>query len=92
MNSVNIYSEKEDEIKKFLELYYSTNININTSLKFKKNFANPIDMIDLISCFADNSQKFKISVWISIDENVYIRVSDQNINSIIKYLYERYPW
>ena len=92
MNSVNIYSEKENEIKKFLELYYSTNININPNLKFKKDFANPIDMIDLISCFADNSHKFNISIWISLDEDVYIRVSEQNINSIIKYLYERYPW
>ena len=57
MNSVNIYSEKEDEIKKFLELYYSTNININPNLKFKKDFANPIDMIDLISCMTGLKNK-----------------------------------
>ncbi len=92
MNSVNIYSEKNNEIKKFLELFYTKNFNMNNIFSYNKEFDNPIEMIDLISCFVDNNDKFEISIWISIDEGIYIKINENNINSIIKYLYERYPW
>lgn len=92
MNTINFYSEIKGEIKKFLELYYSKNLNIENDLYFKKNFENPIDMIDIISCFVDNSDKFNISLWISLDKNVYIRLNNSNLNTIIKYIYERYPY
>ena len=49
-------------------------------------------MIDIISCYIDNKDKFKIRMWISIDDNIYIKINEYNINRIIKYLYERYPW
>ena len=92
MNTINFYSEIKGEIKKFLELYYSKNLNIENDLYFKKNFENQIDMIDIISCFIDNSDKFNISLWISLDKNVYIRLNNSNLNTIIKYIYERYPY
>lgn len=92
MNSVNIYSEKNNEIKKFLELFYTKNFNMNNIFSYNKEFDNPIEMIDLISCFVDNNDKFEISIWISIDEGIYIKINENNVNSIIKYLYERYPW
>ena len=92
MNTINFYSEIKGEIKKFLELYYSKNLNIENDLYFKKKFENPIDMIDIISCFIDNSDRFNISLWISLDKNVYIRLNNSNLNTIIKYIYERYPY
>ena len=92
MNTINFYSEIKGEIKKFLELYYSKNLNIENDLCYKKKFENPIDMIDIISCFVDNSDKFNISLWISLDKNVYIRLNNSNLNTIIKYIYERYPY
>ena len=49
-------------------------------------------MIDIISCFIDNNDKFDMNLWISLDENVFILINEKNINSIIKYIYERYPW
>ena len=92
MNTINFYSEKKGEIKKFLELYYSKNLNIETYLSYTLHYENPIDMIDIISCFIDNNEKFQISLWISLDKDVYILLTDTNINSIIKYIYERYPY
>lgn len=89
--TVNFFSEIKGEIKKFLELYYSKNIFLNNELVYSKSFENPIDMIELISCFIDNNDKFKINLWISIDLNVYICVTENNLNNLIKYLYERYP-
>lgn len=90
--SVNFYSEINGEIKKFLESYYSKNLILDNNLFYKQEFENPIDMIDIISCFIDNSEKFKINLWISFDEDVYICVTTNNINKLIKYLYERFPY
>lgn len=92
MNSINLYSKNKGEIQKFLESYDSKNYNLTNNLKYKKEFQNPLDMIDIISCYIDNKDKFKIRMWISIDDNIYIKINEYNINRIIKYLYERYPW
>lgn len=91
-SSINLFSEKRGEIKKFLELFYSKKIDLQNNLVYKEEFNSPIDMIDFISCFIDNNNKFNACLWISIDKDVYICVTENNLNSIIKYLYERYPY
>ena len=48
-------------------------------------------MIELVSCFIDNKEKFKINIWISLDNGVFINVTDDNLDSIVKYIYERFP-
>ena len=92
MNSVALYSEKPGEIKKFLEAFYSKNFNLDNNLYWENKYQNPIDMIDLISVFIDNKEKFKINLWLSLDENIYICVTEKNLDKLIKYLYERYPY
>ncbi len=90
--SINFYSEINGEIKKFLEQYYSKNFELTDNLTYSKEYDNPIDMIDIISCFIDNNDKFKINLWISLDKDVYICVTEKNLNNLIKYIYERYPY
>ena len=92
MNSIAMYSEKTGEIKKFLEAFYSKNFNLDNNLYWENKYQNPIDMIDLISVFIDNKEKFKINLWLSLDENIYICVTEKNLDKLIKYLYERYPY
>lgn len=89
---VNLYSEKKGEIKRFLDIFYSDSFPLEDFLFWKKEFANPIDMVDIISCFVDNNDKFEINLWISLDKDVYICIGDYNANNVIKYLYERYPY
>ena len=89
---INFYSEKNGEIKRFLDLYYSKNFEIENNLFWKKEFQNPIDMIDIISCFIDNNYKFQMNLWISLDKDIYICITDSNLNKIIKYIYEIYPY
>jgi len=89
--TINFYSEKNGEIKKFLDLYYSKNLFLENDLVYNQEFENPVDMIEIISCFIDNNHRFQINLWISLDNNVYICVTDNNIDNIIKYIYERYP-
>ena len=92
MNSIAIYSEINGEIKKFLESFYSKNFNLSDNLFWENKYQSPIDMIDIISVFIDNNEKFSINEWISLDENVYICVTEQNIDKLIRYIYERYPY
>ena len=47
--------------------------------------------MDMISIYIENKEKFTITIWISIDKNVYICVTEDNINELIKYIYERFP-
>ncbi|MBR3881879.1 MAG: hypothetical protein IKJ36_01260 [Clostridia bacterium] len=91
--NINFYSEKDNEIKRFLEHYYSKNLpDFNYNLHYQEYFDNPIDMINIMSCFIDNKDNYEINLWISLDEDVFICVTESNLNNIVKYLYERYPY
>lgn len=88
---INLYSENSGEIKKFLEAFFSKNIDLVDDLFWECRYNNPIDMIELISCFMDNKDNFKINLWISIDNGIFINVTDDNLEELIKYIYERFP-
>lgn len=89
---INLYSSKENEIERFLEKFYNKKVVLENKLEWKKNYTNPIEMAEIIGAFIDNNDKFRINMWISIDEGFSINVTDNNANQIIKYLYERFPY
>ena len=90
---VNLYSPKSTEIYKFLsEFYNKNNISKKSCVKWAKKFDNPIEIADIIGVFIDNKEKFEINMWISLDEGTFINVTENNVNQIIKYLYERFPY
>ena len=92
MNAIiNLYSENSGEIKKFLEAFFSKNVDLIDDLFWECQYDNPIDMIELVSCFMDNKDNFKINLWISIDNGIFINVTDDNLDGLIKYIYERFP-
>jgi len=89
---VNLYSTVDKEINNFLNKFYD-NINLHeNNLKWEKEFENPVEIADIIGTFIDNNDKFKINMWVSIDEGFFINVTDSNANELIKYLYERFPY
>lgn len=92
MNTVTILSENTKEITDFLNKFYSKNIKLNDRYFWEKKFENPVDMVELISTFVDNNDKFIGNIWISLDKDIYICVTDNNLDLIIKYLFERYPY
>ena len=86
--TLNLYCKDQNELSSFLERFYNK--------KFEKSienitFDNPIEMVDLISAIIDNNDKYNISDWINLDEDIFIKISNSNLDDIIKYLYERYP-
>ena len=92
MVSVNLYSENSREITSFLEAFYNVSFNINNSLNWKHDFNNPIELAEIIGVFIDNFDEFNLTMWISLDKGLYIHITEENANDIIKYLYERYPY
>lgn len=94
---VKLFSNEKGEIYKFLNRFYNkTNININEEksslLEWEKLYKNPIEMADIIGVFMDNKDDFKINMWVSLDKDVLINVSENNVDELIRYLYERFPY
>ena len=90
--SVNLYSKESNEIYNFLNKYNKDILVDKFSKEWSKSFENPIDIADIIGVFIDNSNKYGINMWISLDENFYINVTNSNADKIIRYLFERYPY
>ena len=94
MNSiVRLYSNEKHEIKRFLDNFYENKTHkIPDNCEWEKNYNNPIEMVDIIGTFIENKDDYKINMWISLDEGIFINVTTFNADEIIRYLYERYPW
>lgn len=90
--SVNLYSNKKGEVNRFLSNFYNTNFEIENTLSWKKKYANPIELAEIIGIFVDNSDDYILSMWICLDKNVFVNVTAHNADDIIKYLYERFPY
>lgn len=89
---VNLYSEIKGELNNFLSRFYNTNLDIVDDLKWEKKYANPIELAEIVGVFIDNFDEFNIKMWISLDKDVFININEKNGNSIIRYLYERFPY
>lgn len=87
---LNLFSETKDNLKDFLNKFYNASFSLSDS-KFEKEFDNPIDMIEIISTLIDNNEKYPIGIWVSIDKDIFINITENNLNTIIKYFLERYP-
>ena len=90
---VNLYSDKKGEIKRFLNSFYNNKENNNDELlKWEKIFDNPVEISDIIGTFIENNDSFKINMWVSFDKNIFINITENNADKIIRYIFERYPY
>ena len=89
---VRLYSTKRDEISRFLNDFFNTKNSFINLLEWEKKYQNPVEIAEIIGTFIDNNYKYSINMWISLDEGLFINVTDDNADSIIRYIYERYPW
>lgn len=93
MNSiVRLYSNKKGEISRFLNDFLGQNLQLDNDLEWEKNFENPIEIVDIIGAFIENNDLYEINMWISIDKDCFINITDDNADELIRYLYERFPY
>ena len=89
---VMLLSKKDGDIEKFLNKFLNKKIELEKSNIWKKDFSNPIEISEIVAAFSDNNKSFDIDMWISLDENIYIKISPLNADLVIKYIFERYPY
>ena len=91
---VRLYSVLSGEIKRFLLHFYDdSNLVVEDNLKeWQKDYPNQIEMVDIIGAYVENVDDFNLSMWVSLDEGVFIKVTEDNGDELIRYLYERFPY
>jgi len=98
---VRLYSNKNNEIYNFLEKFFDENfsdpdnvfnLNYSNVLEWENIYSNPVEIANILGVFIDNKDKFDINMWISLDKDFFINVTEDNADNIIRYLYERYPY
>ena len=93
MNSVvKLYSDRNGEISSFLKSFYQNNIELSNDLFWQKEYENPVEIADIIAALIENEENYKINMWISLDKDLFINVTSNNADSVIRYLFERYPY
>lgn len=92
MVSINLYSENSEELERFLSSFYNSSFNINNVLNWEHKYENPVEITEIIGALVDNFEDFKIMMWVSLDKGVYIHVTEDNADRLIRYIYERYPY
>ena len=81
---ITLYSEKKGELNKFLSSFYNTNLDIENQLKWEKESANPVELADIIGTFIDNSDDYLLNMWLSLDKDVFVNVTSENADDIIR--------
>ena len=89
---ITLYSEKKGELNRFLSSFYNTNLDIENDLKWEKESANPIELADLIGVYIDNSDDYLLNMWLTLDKNIFVNITEQTADAVIKYLFERFPY
>ncbi len=89
---VRLYSTKRNEINRFLNDFLGEKDSYINLLEWEKKYQNPVEIADIIGTFIDNNENFSINMWISLDKGLFINVTDDNADKIIRYIYERFPW
>ena len=88
---VNLNSNVDGEVNKFLSRFYNNKFDLKEN-SWEKKFSNPVEIAELIGVYIDNDENFNLTLWISLDEGIIVKVDSINANDIIKYLYERFPY
>jgi hypothetical protein len=89
---VNLYSKQNNEIKRFLTTYFNTEIILESNFKWENEYKNPIEITEIIGVYIDNNENYNIRMWISLDKDIFINITNYNANAVIRYIYERYPY
>ena len=92
---VKFFSNKNNEIFNFLSKYDEKSKDLKSfpnCLEWEKEYENPIEIATILGVFVDNIDNFDMVMWISLDKGAYIKITPNNADNIIRYLYNRYPY
>ena len=85
---VTLLATKPSELNKFLSAYYKKDMNIEEgAFRWSCIYKEPLDSICILATLMDNIEDFKIEALISVEHYDNIKVSEENINDLVKFLY-----
>lgn len=89
--SISLWSNLQGEIQSFLSSYYQKDFkNYEQYNSWTSDFFNPLESIDMISALMDNFHKFKVTMYIHMDNGYLHRITEENYDDVIKGLLELY--
>ena len=89
--TITLLSQKPSELNEFLNTYFDEKIDVaDEAFMWSCIYQEPLASISLISTLIDNNEKYKIEALISIEHLNSIKVSEENIDDLIKFMYFRY--
>lgn len=89
--TVTLLSQKPSELNKFLSRYFDEEVDVaDEAFMWSCIYEEPLAGVNLISTLIDNNENFKIDALISIEHLDSIKVSEDNIDDLIKLMYFRY--
>lgn len=89
--TVNLWSRKMGEIRRFLELYYEKDMGIEEDIgKWIYVYSKPLESVDIISALMDNSERYQITLCIQVNHGEFYPVTLENLNDVIKGIFDLY--
>ena len=89
--TITLLSQKPSEINNFLNSFFDNKIDVDEkAFMWSCIYKEPLAGVNLISTLIDNNEKFKIEALISIDHLESIKVSEENLDDLIRVMYFRY--
>ena len=89
--SVTLLSQKPSELSQFLNIFFDEKVEIaDGAFMWTCIYPEPLASVSLISTLIDNNEKYKIEALISIEHLESIKISEENLDDFIKFMYYRY--
>ena len=83
--TVNMWSDKNGEIKRFLESFHNKDNMIEDDVKkYIYTYRKPVQAVDIISALLDNNEKFQIGMFIELSDGDEYHITSKNHNSVIR--------
>ena len=83
--TVNLWSRKNGELKRFLESYYNKNMDLNENdEQWFYRFGKPLEAVDIISAVVDNNDKYQINICIQVNDGQLHLITPENHNEVIR--------
>ncbi len=87
--TINLWSEKNGELKRFLDCYYEREGVIDNDVeRWIYVCRKPLDAVDIISALIDNNDRYQIGMGIQVNEECLHPVTAENHNDVIRGMFQ----
>jgi len=87
--TVNLWSKKRGELKRFLDSYYCRRGSVSENVdRWICVYKKSVDAVDIISALTDNADKYQIGMFIQVNGGEIYPITAENHNDVIKSIFQ----